>query len=681
MNSRRLSQFAVPAGVIMIIVLMVVPMPTFLLDMFIVMNIGLALLIVLISMQVRKPLEFSVFPSVLLLATLFRLALNISATRLVLLDGHAGAVIGAFGHAVVGGSLVVGLVVFFILIVIQFAVITNGAGRVAEVGARFTLDAMPGKQMAIDADLNAGLIDEPEARKRRTEVTAEADFYGAMDGASKFVKGDAIAAVVITLINLLGGFAVGMLQKGMSPTDAINSYSLLAIGDGLVSQVPALLLSVATGLIVTRAAGDQDMGSLVTSQFTANRKAMKIGGVALIGLSLMPGMPMLPFLIVGGGLLLVSSRGPKPGQDTAETSDSTEVAEIVPDATEALIAEMRVDPLELALATDLVDLVDAAGGDLLDRVRALRRKIALELGVVMPPVRTRDDLDLPLSSYVIRINGADVARGYAPPGTVLAIGDELDALPGRAGTEPVFGLAGKWIPSELRHQAEALGATVVDRASVLVTHLAEVTRTHAGRLLGRENVRALTDVVRRTHPVVVEELTPALMSLGEIQRVLHRLLDEGVPIRDLVGIYEALSPAAKAGADIDRLVEAARAALGPAIAARLAVDGVLSVITLDPRVEQTLLEAIRVTELGDRLAVDTGTLEAIVGDIAGLAGRAESQGQAAVLACAPRLRTPLFRLVHAAVPRLAVLSYSELSGGTHRIETVGVVNSGYTLAA
>ncbi|MBM7773314.1 flagellar biosynthesis protein FlhA [Actinokineospora baliensis] len=678
MNSRRLSQFAVPAGVIMIIVLMVVPMPTFLLDMFIVLNIALALLIVLIAMQVRKPLEFSVFPSILLLATLFRLALNISATRLVLLDGDAGAVIGAFGHAVVGGSLVVGLVVFFILIVIQFAVITNGAGRVAEVGARFTLDAMPGKQMAIDADLNAGLIDEPEARKRRAEVTAEADFYGAMDGASKFVKGDAIAAVVITLINLIGGFSVGLIQKGMAPTDAINTYSLLTVGDGLVSQIPALLLSVATGLIVTRAAGEQNMGTLVSTQFGANKMAMRIGGISLLALSLMPAMPMLPFLLVGGGLIIASTRGPKPGEEVVETSESTEVAETAPDATEALIAEMRVDPLELALATDLVD---AAGGDLLERVRALRRKIALELGVVMPPVRTRDDLDLPLSSYVIRINGADVARGYAPPGTVLAIGDDLDALPGRAGVEPVFGLAGKWVPAELRHQAEALGATVVDRASVLVTHLAEVTRTHAGRLLGRENVRALTDVVRRTHPVVVEELTPALMSLGEIQRVLHRLLDEGVPIRDLVGIYEALSPAAKAGADIDRLVEAARAALGPAIAARLAVDGVLSVITLDPRVEQTLLESVRVTEMGDRLAVDAATLEALVGDVAGLASRAESQGQAAVLACAPRLRTPLYRLVHAAVPRLAVLSYSELSGGTHRIETVGVVNSGYTLAA
>ncbi|PPK66501.1 flagellar biosynthesis protein FlhA [Actinokineospora auranticolor] len=683
MNSRRLSQFAVPAGVIMIIVLMVVPMPTFLLDLFIVLNIALALLIVLISMQVRKPLEFSVFPSILLLATLFRLALNISATRLVLLDGDAGAVIGAFGHAVVGGSLVVGLVVFFILIVIQFAVITNGAGRVAEVGARFTLDAMPGKQMAIDADLNAGLIDEPEARKRRAEVTAEADFYGAMDGASKFVKGDAIAAVVITLINLIGGFSVGLIQKGMSPTDAINSYSLLTVGDGLVSQIPALLLSVATGLIVTRAAGDQNMGSLVTSQFGANRMAMRIGGVALLGLALMPNMPMLPFLLVGGGLLFASSRVPKPGAETpetdAETAESTELA--APDATETLIAEMRVDPLELALATDLVDLVDAAGGDLLDRVRALRRKIALELGVVMPPVRTRDDLDLPLSSYVIRINGADVARGFAPPGTVLAIGDDLAALPGREGTEPVFGLAGKWIPAELRHQAEALGATVVDRASVLVTHLAEVTRTHAGRLLGRENVRQLTDVVRRTHPIVVEELTPALLSLGEIQRVLHRLLDEGVPIRDLVGIYEALSPAAKSGADLDRLVEAARSALGPAIAARLAVDGVLSVITLDPRVEQILLESVRVTDQGDRLAIDTQSLEALVGDIADLSSRAESQGYAPVLACAPRLRTPLYRLVHAAVPRLAVLSYSELSGGTHRIETVGVVNSGYTLAA
>jgi flagellar biosynthesis protein FlhA len=680
---KRLSQFAVPAGVIMIIILMVVPLPTFVLDLLIVLNIAFALLIVLVSMYVKHPLEFSVFPSLLLLATLFRLALNISATRLVLLDGDAGAVIGAFGHFVVGGSLIVGLVVFLILIVIQFVVITKGAERVAEVGARFTLDAMPGKQMAIDADLNAGLIDEAEAKRRRAEVTAEADFYGAMDGASKFVKGDAIAAVVITMINLIGGFTVGMIQRGLSPVDSINVYSLLTVGDGLVSQIPALLLSVATGLTVTRSAAAEDMGTQVANQFARNRRALQIGGSAVMALALLPGLPIFPFMLVGGGVLLMAQRLPKPGEERPETAGAIEpsAAEPAPDSPDALLAEMRVDPLELALAPDLVDLVDAAGGDLLDRVRALRRKIALELGVVLPPVRTRDDLALPPSTYVIRISGSDVATGFAPPGSALAIGDGLDSLPGRPGTEPVFGLAGKWIPAEMRHQAEITGATVVDRASVVVTHLAEVTRTHASRLLGREDVRALTEVVRKTHPIVVEELTPGLLSLGEIQRVLHRLLDEGVPIRDLVRIFESLSMAAKGGTDLDRLVEAARAALGPAVASRYAVDGALSVITLDPRVEQGLLTSLRATDAGPQLVVDPEHAEVVIGDLTRLATAAEDRGAAPVLACAPQLRAPLYRLVHIAVPRLAVLSYSELAGGTHRIDTVGVVNSGYSIAA
>jgi flagellar biosynthesis protein FlhA len=682
-SSKRASQFAVPAGVILIIILMVVPLPTFLLDTLIVVNIALALLMVLVSMYVKHPLEFSVFPSLLLLATLFRLALNISATRLVLLDGDAGAVIGAFGHFVVGGSLVVGLVVFLILIVIQFVVITNGAGRVAEVGARFTLDAMPGKQMAIDADLNAGLIDEVEAKKRRTEVTAEADFYGSMDGASKFVKGDAIAAVVITVINLVGGFTVGIVQRGLSPVESINVYSLLTVGDGLVSQIPALLLSVATGLIVTRSAGEDDMGTQVATQFSRNRRALQIAGGAVVALALLPGLPMFPFLLVGGGVLLMSQRVARPGgvDNAADRAAEAPAIEAAPDARDTLLTEMRVDPLELALAPDLVDLVDAAGGDLLERVRALRRKIALELGVVLPPVRTRDDLALRPSTYAIRISGSDVASGFAPPGTALAIGDGLDSLPGQAGTEPVFGLPGKWIPAEVRHQAELTGATIVDRASVVVTHLAEVARTHASRLLGREDVRALVDVVRRTHPIVVEELTPGLLNLGEIQRVLHRLLDEGVPVRDLVRIFEALSMAAKNGTDTDHLVEAARAALGPAIAAHHAVDGVLPVLTLDPRVEQNLLGALRVTEAGTQLALDPTQAQDLVTEITRLATAAEDRGGPAVLACAPQLRAPLYRLVHVAVPRLAVLSYSELAGGTHRIDTIGVVNSGYTIAA
>src|SRR6201996_5532711 len=549
------SKFAVPIGVIGIIVMMVVPLPTFLLDLLIALNITGALLILLVSMFVQRPLDFSVFPALLLVATLFRLALNISATRLVLRDGNAGKVIHAFGSFVVGGNLVIGLVIFLILIIVQIVVVTKGAERVAEVGARFPLDAMPGKQMAIDADLNAGLIDEAQAKQRRADVAAEADFYGAMDGGSKFVKGDAIAAIIITVINLVGGFAVGMLQQGLSPADAMNQYRLLRVGDGLVSQIPALLLSVATGLITTRSATSGDMGSSVTKQLGQNKLALRIAGGAALALCVIPGLPKIPFLLIGAATLFIAQRikEPEPDELAAAAAAATDVERPAPDSPDQLMGEMRVDPLELALSPDLVDLVDTNGGDLLDRVRALRRKMALELGVVLPRVRTRADLDLPLSTYAIRISGVDAGTGQAPPGTVLAIGDGLQALPGRAGVEPVFGLAGKWVPAELHYQAELSGATVVDRASVIITHLAEIVRSNASRLLGREDVRSLTDMVKRTHPVVVEELTPTLLSLGQIQRVLQALLDEGVPIRDLVRIFEALSLRAKVSMEHDGL--------------------------------------------------------------------------------------------------------------------------------
>ncbi|SHN42081.1 flagellar biosynthesis protein FlhA [Cryptosporangium aurantiacum] len=684
-NLKALGPFAVPVGIVAIIVMMVVPMPAFLLDFLLALNITLSLVIVLVSLYVTRPLDFSIFPALLLVATLFRLALNISATRLVLIDGFAGHVIEAFGHIVIGGSLVIGMVMFLILVVIQFLVITKGAERVAEVGARFTLDAMPGKQMAIDADLNAGLIDEGEARRRREDVAAEADFYGSMDGAAKFVKGDAIAAIVITLINLIGGMTVGILQKGMAPMEAVNTYSLLSIGDGLVSQIPALLLSVSTGLIVTRSATSGDMGSSVITQIGAQKRALQIGGAAAVALCLVPGMPKLPFLLLGAGVLLIAQKMPSPAEraveEAAEQAAAAAPTGPAPDSPEALLGEMRVDPLELALAPDLVDLVDTAGGDLLDRVRALRRKVALELGIIMPPVRTHDDLDLPLSSYGIRISGVEVARGQAPPGTALAIGDGLEALPGRAGHEPVFGLEGKWIPAELRHQAEMMGATVVDRASVVITHLAEVVRTNASRLLGREDVRALTEVVKRTHPVVVEELTPTLLSLGDIQRVLQALLDENVPIRDLVRIFEALSLAAKSGSTPDGLLEAARAALGGAIANQYINEGRLPVMTLDPQIEQMLLESLRPGEGGIQLGVDTARAESLVTEAHRLFDTAEQRGITAVLVCSPVLRLPLQRLVRLVTPRLPVLSYTEISGVSAQIETVGVVGGVYPAVA
>ena len=683
MPLKNLSHMAMPMGVVGIVLLLVVPLPAAVLDFLIAINITCSLVALLICMYVKRPLDFSVFPSLILVLTLFRLGLNVAATRLVLSDGYAGKVIDAFGHFVVGGSLIIGMVIFLILVVIQFIVITNGAGRVAEVGARFTLDAMPGKQMAIDADLNAGLIDEDTARTRRADVTAEADFYGAMDGASKFVKGDAIAGIVITVINLLGGFAIGMLQRGMAPGEALQTYSLLTIGDGLVTQIPALLMSVATGLIVTRATTQGDLGTDVASQLLRHRPALRIAGAGAVFIALIPGLPKLPFLAIAAAMFVVAQRIPAdPDAATAPVQEPGNALAPAPETPEQLMQQMRVDPLEIVLAPDLVDLVDAAsGGDLLDRVRSLRRKVALELGVVVPPVRTRDSIDLPLSSYAVRISGVEVGAGLAPPGKVLALGDNLDGLPGQTTTEPVFGLAGKWVPAEMRHQAELTGATVVDRASVLITHLAEIVRTNAPRLLSREDVRTLTDSLKQTDPAVVEELVPALLSLGEVQRVLQALLEEGVPVRDLGRIYEGLSMRAKGGADVDALVEAARTALGPAVAAAHVQDGVLRVLTLDPLLEHQLVESLRVTDAGTQLSADPARVERLVDEVGRRLASAEEHGWSAVLVCAPALRAPLRRLVAMAVPRVVALSYAEVSGPGLIIETVGVVSGADAVAA
>jgi flagellar biosynthesis protein FlhA len=670
---KRVTQLGVPVGIVFIVVMLVVPLPAIMLDLLIAINITGALLILLTSMFIARPLDFAAFPAVILVMTLFRLALNVSATRLVLLDAYAGKVIDTFGHFVVGGSLLVGLIVFAILLVIQFVVITNGAGRVAEVGARFTLDAMPGKQMAIDADLNSGLIDEDEARRRRREVHAEADFYGAMDGASKFVKGDAIAAIVITLVNLVGGFGVGVAQKGMPFGDAVSTYSLLSIGDGLVSQIPALLLSVATGLIVTRSVGEADMGTDIVRQLTSHRTPLRVAGFAALALCLIPGLPKIPFILAGGVVLLASTRVPDES-DVVGENDPEVLALPSPDSPEVLAAEIQVDPLGLELSADIIDLVDpSAGGDLLDRVKALRRKVAADIGIVVPPVRTRDNLDLPLHTYAIKLFGIEVARGEAPAGTVLAIGDFLGTLPGEPTREPVFGLEAKWIPAELRNQAEIGGATVVDRASVITTHLAEVVMSHAGRLLGREDVRMLTDVIKRTHPVVIEELTPTQLSLGEVQRVLQSLLDEGVSVRDLVRIFEALSLRASATKDVDALVDAARQALGPAIAAPYVSNDTVHVISLDPQLEQRMLEELRPTEHGLVIALDPELGQSVLHQISGLLVEAENANHRPVLVCSPQIRSAVRRLLRPSLHQLPVLSYQELIGAS-TVRSVGVVS-------
>ncbi|HWE54657.1 MAG TPA: flagellar biosynthesis protein FlhA [Acidimicrobiales bacterium] len=675
---KRSGLIGVPAAVIAIVVMLVVPMPSVVLDVLISANISGAVIILLMTMHVKRPLDFSVFPSVLLVATMFRLALNVSATRLVLLHGYAGSVISAFGHFVVGGQIIIGLVVFLILVVIQFVVVTNGAGRVAEVAARFTLDAMPGKQMAIDADLNAGAIDQQEARRRRKEIADEADFYGAMDGASKFVRGDAIAAIVITAINLLGGLTVGIVQHHLSPSNAVHAYSLLSVGDGLVSQIPALLLSISTGLVVTRAAtDDNDFGTDVIGQLQRQHKAISVASAVMALMGVVPGLPHFAFLVVAGVLFIVGRRAAAAveSSDADETaSDDPEKPGIDPDSPTALAGEMRIEPLELEIGTNLIDLVDAArGGDLLDRVKGLRRKMAVEKGLIMPSVRTRDNVNLPPDSYCIRINGVETATGTAPPGRFLAIGDGLDLVPGEATIEPVFNLPAKWVPAEVRQQALIAGATVIDRSSVITTHLGEVSGRYAGRLLSTQQVRQILDRLKSSDPAVLDEMATAQVTLTDVHRVLCSLLDEGVAIRDIVRILEAITVKARQSREPDGLLEAARSALGPAITAQYAKDGKVAAITLDAALERQLIEAVKTGDQGPYLAIDPGLAEALVREVQALATQIEQAGRDAVLICATRLRPPLQQLVTAGARRVAVLSINEL-GPQVRVERMGVVN-------
>jgi flagellar biosynthesis protein FlhA len=674
---RNWPKVAVPIAVVGIIMLLIVPVPAPLLDVLIILNILLGLVILLTTMFVRKPLDFSVFPSLLLVATLFRLGLNVASTRLVLGDGYAGQVIEAFGQVAVGGSIIIGSVIFLILIVIQFVVVTKGAERVAEVGARFTLDAMPGKQMAIDADLNAGLITDTQARERRAEVSAEADFYGAMDGASKFVKGDAIAGIIIIVINVIGGIAIGMLQRGMEIGEAVNTYTLLTIGDGLVTQVPALLMAVSTGMIVTRSNAEEDMGTTASKQLSQSQTALMIAGCAAIGMGFIPGMPIFVFLAVGVALIIASRRiKAAEARDAAakEVEENTEPPATA-ETTEDIIEQMRAHALEVFLAPDLVDIVSGASDDLLARVKSLRKKIAMEMGFVAPPVRTRDSLELPSSTYSIRIAGVEVGRGLAPSGKVLALGEFLEALPGESTVEPVFGLAGKWVPSEMRHTAEMTGATVIDRVSVVVTHLSSIITDNAARLLTREDVRILTEGVKAINPSAVDELTPNPLSLAEIQRVLQGLLAEQVPINDLSRIYEALSLRARVSTDAEALIEAARFALGAAVPSRYIDDEgkTLHVIMIDPTLEQAMLEGLRPSDQGTQILIDAVRIESIINSLKATVAAAAARGLTIVLVCAPALRPAIRRLVSAQSDGLPVLSYQEATSANVNIETVGVV--------
>jgi flagellar biosynthesis protein FlhA len=675
------AQIWVAAASVLLVILMIVPVSPWVLDLLLSVNISLALVILLTTLYTENALAFSVFPTLLLIVTLFRLSLNITGTRSILLHGYAGEVIESFGNYVVGGNYAVGMVIFAILLIIQFMVITAGAGRVAEVAARFTLDAMPGKQLAIDADLNAGLITESDARQRRKDIQRSADFYGAMDGASKFVRGDAVAAIIIVFVNIIGGFVIGVFQQGLPLLVALQRYTLLTIGEGIVTQIPALLISTATGIIVTRAAAEGSFGTELTSQLVQQPKALAIaaGLLILFGLFGLPPVFMFTMAAVMIGLFLRQRKlhlAIKPATVTGTGQAAGTAASPPVKPAESVIPLLAYDPMELEIGFGLIPLVDVSqGGDLLERITMIRRHAARELGIVVPPIRVRDNLQLKPSTYVVKIYGLEVARSEIMVSRLLAMNpgtatSEVDGIPT---TEPAFNLPAQWIAESARGDAEMAGYTVIDPTSVIATHITEVIKSHAPDLLGRQETSALLDNVKQHYPVVVEELVPSLLTVGEIQRVLQNLLRERIPIRNLLLILENLADGARISKDIDFLTERVRAALGRHICAEYAEDGLLSVITVDPRLETLLGEAVRRGEDAYAL-LDPGTVARIYASLTRQMQTAQQSGLAPIVLSSPSVRLALKRLTERAAPALVVLSYSEIAPGL-RVESIGQIST------
>ncbi len=674
----KMSSIALSVMVIFVVLLLILTLPPFMLDILLVINISLSLVILLITLFATEPLQFSVFPSLLLIVTLFRLALNISSTRLILGNqGDAGAVIATFGGFVIGGNLVVGLIIFLIIIVIQFVVITNGAQRVAEVAARFTLDAMPGKQMAIDADLNSGLIDEQTAKERRLKIQREADFYGAMDGASKFVKGDAIVGIIITVINVVGGLIIGVAMDGMEIMQAVEVFTLATVGDGLVSQIPALLVSTATGIIVTRAASDGSMGEDVFREFLAQPVVLIVAGAMLVLINFVPGLPHGTILLLAAGLIalgfmLISARQKK------QEVPREEVIEQMAEETrkpENVVSLLQIDPIELEFGYGIIPLADVnQGGDLLDRVVMIRRQCALDLGMIVPVIRLRDNIQLASNEYVIKIKGNEIARGEVMADHYLAMnpGDVQEELQGIETVEPAFGLPATWISGRQRERAEMLGYTIVDPPSVIAAHLTEVLRRHGHELLGRQQVQALVENLRQSQPALVEEMIPKVISLGELQKVLANLLREGVSIRDLGTILETIGDYASITRDADMLTEYSRQALKRTITKRYAPDGKARVLTVDPALEQMILDNVRQTDHGSYVAFDNNTLQRIYGSLKKSVERLSELGISPLVLTSPVVRFHFKRLIEQMAPDLVVLSYNELEQNVN-IESDGVV--------
>lgn len=676
MSTRDLS---VILSVILIVAMLIIPFPPGLLSFLIIINISLALLVLLTSMNMTEPLQFSVFPSLLLLLTLFRLGLNVSTTRSILSKGEAGGVVETFGTFVVGGNVVVGLVVFLILIIIQFVVITKGSERVSEVAARFTLDAMPGKQMSIDADLNAGMISEQEARERREKVSRESDFYGAMDGASKFVKGDAIAGIIIVLINLIFGIIIGMTQQGLPIAEAATRYSLLTVGDGIVSQIPALLISTATGIVVTRAASDGNLGQDIISQLLAFPKMLYVaaGTIFLLGIATpindLVTIPISAAIALGGYRL---SKVPKTTdnniQDMEEEIQSEELK-----SPESVINLLNIDPIEFEFGYGLIPLADAnQGGDLLDRVVMIRRQLALELGIVIPVVRIRDNIQLQPNEYVLKIKGSEMGRGELLLDHYLAMSPGIgeDSIEGIDTIEPSFGLPAKWITEDAKEQAEILGFTVVDPPSVVSTHITELLRANAYELLGRQETKQLIDHIKETYPILVEEVTPNPLSVGDIQKVLVKLLKENVSIRNLTVIFETLADFGKMTSDTDLLTEYVRQSLARQITNQYIEDGNnLKVITVSGKIEKIIADGVQQTEHGNYLSIDPNDSQSILEAIAEQVEQLSVIGQSPIILCSPAVRMYVRQLTERYFPRVPILSYNELEANVE-VQSVGVVN-------
>jgi flagellar biosynthesis protein FlhA len=668
-------------GTILVLILPVVP---FMLDLLLTVSIAASLLVLLVILYLRQPADFTGFPTLLLFITLYRLALNVASTRLILLNGYAGHIIQAFGNFVVHGNYVVGMVVFLILVLINFIVITKGAGRIAEVAARFTLDALPGKQMAIDAELNAGLINESEARDRRRAIEEEADFYGAMDGASKFVRGDAIAAILITLINIVGGFAIGILQKGMTMSDALHTYTILSIGDGLVSQIPALITSTAAGVLITRATAKNSLGHELGRQLLFYPRALTILAAMLAIMGLMPGLPMLPFwtlaIIIGllsyslhrhGGVaeLAAATSTSKSAASGRTTTTKISAGAGAAASTETRAADpienlLTLDTLQIELGLGLVSLADTSkGGDLLERVTGVRRNFAQEMGMLIPPIRLRDNLQHGTNEYRFLLKGNSISQGQLMPGQWLAMNatNTQTKLKGIPTVEPVFQLPATWVTDVERKSAEAAGYTVVDAASVLVTHLAETVRRHCHEILTRQDVQALLDNLKKTHPAIVNELVPAQLSVGQIQRVLQNLLAEGISIRNLAGILEKVGDCAAFTKNPDELSEYARRALGPQIAKPFQSDaGHLRAITMDPKLEHQLSQGVRQASGETTLVVEPKLARHVMESLSKFVQQMLSAGQQPVILCAPQLRLAFRRFFESTFGDLAVLSYAEV---------------------